>query len=387
MAMSISSCGFRALAATGPPLCGLWLAFGDRPTAAEIETVGKRYAVVVLNAWETDKMRLLRSVNPEAQILVYKDLSSTRSYAGAFDDGRDSTFLPTGVGYGEAQQSHPDWFAVDAGGQRIEWSRAYPGHWQMAVWDRAYQEAWTDNVVNEVIREGWDGVLADNDLAQLDYYSERLIAGTTSTDETNQRLRDGLDAMITMAGERMNQAGKSFIPNTSEARLTPGRWTAHSRFGGAMVEYFAVRGANGQILPMDSAEWDEMLGQADRDAGRILLVTHGTDPDDIRTGFAAAALLADGETCWMPAPDVNYTSPGWSPWQDIPIGGPVGPPTRDDSGVWHRQFANGWVAVNPTPAHASIEAPDGMRTVDGRSERLVDVAPGNSAVLVRSTRG
>ena len=333
-------------------------------------------------------MRLLRSVNPEAQILVYKDLSSTRSYAGAFDNGRDSAFLPTGVGYGQAQQSHPDWFAVRRRGAADRVESCIPRSLADGGLGQGHtRQAWTDNVVNEVIREGWDGVLADNDFAQLDYYSERLIAGTTSTDETNQRLRDGLDAMITMAGERMNEAGKSFIPNTSEARLTPGRWTAHSRFGGAMVEYFAVRGANGQILPMDSAEWDEMLGQADRDAGRILLVTHGTDPDDIRTGFAAAALLADGETCWMPAPDVNYTSPGWSPWQDIPIGGPVGPPKRDDSGVWHREFASGWVAVNPTPTHASIEGPDGMRTVDGRSERLVDVAPGNSAVLVRSTRG
>lgn len=384
--MSLSSCWVQLRPSAGPPLCGLWLAIGDSPTAAEIETVGKRYDVVIMNAWETDKMLLLRSVNPDAKILVYKDLSSTRSYAGAFDNGRDSVFLPTGVGYGQAQQSNPDWFAVDAQGKRIEWSRAYPGHWQMAVWDKGYQEAWTDNVVNEVVREGWDGVFADNDFAQLSYYSDDLIAGTTSSEETNQRIRDGLDAMITVAGQRMNEAGKSFIPNISEARLTPGRWTAHSRFGGAMAEYFALRAANGEILPMDSAEWDEMLRQSSQDAGRMLLITHGTDADDIRTGFATAALLAHDETCWMPAANSDYKSPGWSPWQDLPIGGPVGPPKRDDSGVWHREFASGWVAVNPTPSPASVDAPDGMRTVDGRSEHTVEVAPGNSAVLVRSTR-
>jgi hypothetical protein len=380
LVMSLISCWPQSNATTlGSPLCGLWLAIGDSPTAEEIETVGKRYAVVILNAWETDKMRLLRSVNPDAQILVYKDLASTRNYPGAFDNGRDSPALPTGVGFGEAESEHPGWFAINTEGRRIEWSHAYPGHWQMAVWDEGYQNAWVDNVVDEVVRDGWDGVFADNDFAQLGYYSSDIIEGTGDSEGTNTRIRDGLDAMVKQAGQRLNAAGKILVPNISEARLTPGRWTAHSQFGGALAEYFAVRESNGQILPLDSAEWDEMMSQS---AGRQLLITHGTSPDDVRTGFAAAALLARGETCWSPAPDAKYDTPGWADWQDVPLGGSVGPARRADNGVWHRQFVNGWVAVNPTANPATMAVPDGMQSVDGAVEHNVVIAPGDSTVLV-----
>lgn len=382
LAMSLTSCWPQSRPTLGPPLCSLWFAIGDSPTADEIKTVGKRYDVVILNAWETDKMRLLRSVNPDVKVLVYKDLASTRSYPGAFDHGRDDAHLPTGVGYGEAENSHPEWFALNTQGQRIEWSRAYPDHWQMAVWDKGYQKAWADNVVDEVVREGWDGVFADNDFAQLGYYSNDIIEGTGDSRGTNARLREGLDEMVKGVGRRLNEVGKSLVPNVSEARVTPGRWMSHAQFGGALAEYFAIRESNGQILPLDSAEWDEMVLQSELDAGRLLLITHGTSPGDVRTGFAAAALLANNETCWMPASDAQYDTPGWAYWQDLPLGSPVGPATRADNGVWHREFVNGWVAVNPTPTPAAMAVPDEMRSVDGDIEHEVVVAPGDSAVLV-----
>jgi Hypothetical glycosyl hydrolase family 15 len=382
LAMSLSACWGQSRESLGYPLCRLWLAIGDSPTAEEIQSVGKRYDVVILNAWETQKMRLLRSLNPRAKILVYKDLASTRSYPGAFDGGVDNAFLPTGVGYGEANSGHPEWFALNTEGQRIEWSQAYPGHWQMAVWDRNYQKAWADHVVDEVVRQGWDGVFADNDFAQLVYYADDLLAGTSTDEQTSAKLRDGLDVMVKNTGERLNAAGKILVPNISEARLTPGRWTSHSRYGGALAEYFAVREPDGEVIPLDSAEWDEMLQQSKKDAGSLLLISHGTSPEDIRTGFAAAALLAHDKTCWMPAENAEYKNPGSANWQDLPIGHPIGPATKAGNGVWFRKFANGWVGVNPTSAPVTMEVPKGMRTVNGTAVHEITIDPSDSAVLV-----
>ena len=61
--------------AAGPgPVCGLWYGIGDTPTPEEIELAAERYQVVVLNAWETDTLHRLHTLNPDITVLVYKDL-------------------------------------------------------------------------------------------------------------------------------------------------------------------------------------------------------------------------------------------------------------------------------------------------------------------------
>lgn len=370
--------------ATGSPLCGFWLAIGRSPTPAEVNSRGRRSRIVVLNAWDTDTMRLLRTINPRAKILVYKDLSSTRSYPGAVDRGRDASLLPTGVGYVEAKSIHPEWFARNPQGELIEWSNAYPEHWQMAVWDRSYQDSWVQRVVREVLRDGWDGVLADNDFAKLGYYSNELLAGTSTSEQTNKRIRDGLDVLVPAAGRRLNEVGKILIPNISEARLFPGRWTAHSRFGGAMEEYFGLRDPSGRIIPMDSPEWDEMLRQSEENALWLLLVTHASDTDELRTGFAAASLLAHDRTCWMSASTTGYRVSEWRLWQDAPLGDPKGPAVREDNGLWQREFAGGWVAVNPTVSSNSITPPSGIHIPGDVPGRDIELPPGRSVMLLKT---
>lgn len=385
MAVLLLSCGteqFPCVAAsTGPP-CALWVAIGDSPTPAEITSVGRRYRTVIMNAWDTEKMRLLRTANPDATILVYKDLSSTRSYPGAVDNGIDATYLPTGVGYVQAQSTNQEWFARNANGERIEWSSAFPGHWQMAVWDQGYQRAWAEDVVNQVAREGWDGVFADNDLSDLGHYTNELIAGTSSSEETNQRLRDGLNVLTATAGQRLNEAGKLFVPNVSDARLFPGRWTERSRFGGAMEENFSLQDPSGENLTVQSPEWDEMIRQSQDGSGLLLLVNHGSGAAALETGFVASALLAGDKTCWSAQND-DYRNPAWSTLQDVPLGSPVSPPVREGNGAWHREFTGGWVVLNPTGSATSIAVPAGMQTLDHLPASEIYLPPGGSEVLVR----
>jgi putative glycosyl hydrolase-like family 15 (GHL15) protein len=156
--------------------------------------------------------RSAEAAGPPVVVLVYKDLASTRSY-------HTGPLPPAGVEYGEAD---PSWFAVDGAGGRIEWD-PYPGHWQMAVWDPAYQQRWVDDVVEEVVSAGRDGVLDDNDLATLRWYDAGPLAGTTSAEETNARLQEGLDDLVTFAGRALQERGKLLIPNTSDARLQDDR--------------------------------------------------------------------------------------------------------------------------------------------------------------------
>src|SRR5688572_24497557 len=85
-----------------------WLHMNSTPTTDEmIAAEASRRAYVVLNAWEADLAAKLKAVNPKIQTFVYKDLSSTRSYACS--NGVDDADLPTGVGYCEASNNHSEW--------------------------------------------------------------------------------------------------------------------------------------------------------------------------------------------------------------------------------------------------------------------------------------
>ncbi|OXM56117.1 hypothetical protein CFP71_14910 [Amycolatopsis thailandensis] len=341
--------------------CAWWYGIGQPPTTHELKVAAQRYAVVVLNADQTSAMRTLRELNPRLKILVYKDLSSTRNYPGAVDGGEDAKFLPSGIGYVAAQRGHPEWFATDVQGRRIEW-KGYPKHWQMTVWDKTYQQAWTSAVVAEVTREGWDGILADNDFNSLSHYSAAVLAGTASEAETDRKLRDGLDAFLSLIGEAAQKAGKLFVPNVSETHLQPGRWTAHSRFGGAMEENFGFRenGGTGGLLTFRGNEFQELRAQAALGESMLLLVTRTRSAQEDRAGYASAALLAGPRTCWTPATTDDYRDPEWSALQGSDLGEAVDAAGRQPNGVWTRTFTRGWVAVNPTSATQTVTPPAGL---------------------------
>ncbi len=363
-----------------PGTCGMWLAIGAQPTDEQLVDAAKRYPVVILNPWEIEAQRRLRELNPAVTVLVYKDLASSRS-----DGPGPGGLLASGVDY----NTNPEWFALDTAGQRVEWA-PYPRHWQMAVWNAGYQQKWTEDVTAETVRNGWDGVFADNDIADLRFYSDAVLAGTSGHDGTNQLLRDGFDRMVTTAGSALAAQGKLFVPNLSAARLFPGRWTEHSRFGGAMEENFAQYGDDGSLITWQGHQWDEML-QAARDGKHLsLLVTktgdvpQSRDGAPERVGFAGAALLAGDRTCWTVSPTGDYSQPGWSGYQSLSLGDPVGPAVRDDSGVWTREFDGGWVALNPTADSATVMPPADLRTPGGTPVAgQLTVADADAVILVR----
>lgn len=367
-----------AIAAAARSPRGWWYGIGKSPTAADIEFAARHYDLVVLNAWETAAMRSLRELNPAITVLVYKDFSSTRSYLGAVEGDHDAPVLPTGVGYHAARRT---WFALNLSGRRVEWS-GYPKHWQMAVWDRDYQTAWAQAVTREVVTAGWDGVLADNDFNTLRYYYHGVLRGTLSTEDTDRKLRNGLDKLLAVAGEALDREGKVLVPNLSESRLRPGRWTAHARFGGAMEEIFALRQASG-VLTFQGAQWRELRAQASLGEHWLLLMTHGTDDTAQRVGYATAALLAGPRTCWSMSSTRDYTSTDWSRYQDLDLGTPVAAAVQTLPGVWSRTFTAGWVAVNSTGSPVTLSAPAGMSTLDGDPTATLRLDAADAAVLTR----
>ncbi|MEU4443267.1 putative glycoside hydrolase family 15 protein [Actinosynnema sp. NPDC050801] len=367
--------------------CGWWYGIGEPPSNRDITFAAQRYSLVVLNATETSALRRLKHLNPKIKVLVYKDLASARNYPGAVEGDADAPLLPTGIGYFKAQRESPHWFAVDTKNNRIEWN-SYPKHWQMTVWDPAYQKAWSDAVTAEVVREGWDGVLADNDFSSLKYYSSAVLKGTADAAESDRLIREGMDKFLTAAGDALHKAGKMLIPNVSESHLTAGRWTAHSRYHGAMEENFGLRdNGTGELLTFKGNEWKELRSQAALGESWLLLITHTKGAREERVGYATAALLASPHTCWSGATTKDYRDPDWSKYQDAGLGEAVETANRLPSGVWDRRFTGGYVAVNPTGTAAQVTPPPGLVDIDGgaAAPATIELAGGDAVILVRPT--
>ncbi|MDF0530661.1 putative glycoside hydrolase [Tsukamurella sp. 8F] len=338
-------------------LCGFWYAIGRTPTDSEIDSLGPRMSVVVLNPWEMDAKARLRKVNPQIRVLMYKDLASTRNYPGTVDDGADARLLPSGVGYMQAQRHHPQWFATDTVGQRIEWGQ-FSRHWQMAVWDPTYQRAWTNAVTAEAVRDNWDGVLADNDLTRLGVYYRGIFAGRDSVADSDAMLRDGLDRLVTMAGNSLAAQGKIFVPNIADSVPGDARWERHDRFGGGLDEFYAnvVDPATFRYLRAHQITNDG--GSPDRPY--TLLMTQARDTDMRTTGFAMASLFSTPHTCWSWANPGDYKSTPDTDLLDTPLGAPRGGPVQGADGIWQRTFMHGWVAVNPTDGPLRVTPPPGV---------------------------
>ena len=380
---TIASSTARAAAtsATNGAVGDLWYDLEDVPSAETIRAVAARYDVVVLNAWATEARALLKSLNPDIKVLVYKDLSSTRSYA--VTSGRDQHPLPTGVGYVEAD---PTWFAVDTAGNRIEW-RPYPKHWQMKVWNPDYQAAWLRNVTSEVEAVGWDGVFADNGLSSLSPYSNAVLQGTSSRAESDALIRRGVDELVNKAGGALRASGKLMVTNVPDGRLDLDRWFALAGIGGAMDENFAHWGTDpdvGYVTDWGPSGW---IGQTEElHAPLTLLVTRSAAGDStaLRYGYGSALVRSVGQVVWTGETDGSYRSPELFSWQTVNIGAPLQPGAKRPSGVWVREFQSGLVLVNPGTTSASADITSGWCDLEGRSAGTrVSVPPHDANLLVR----
>jgi len=108
--------GAASIGNSGQPVEQTWLRHLRGGTISDLDIT--RHRLFIMNAWDNGLIPHIRALNPTAKILVYKDMASTRNYAGAVVNGQDATLLPTGVGY-IAAQAHPEWFLRDAQNQVI----------------------------------------------------------------------------------------------------------------------------------------------------------------------------------------------------------------------------------------------------------------------------
>ena len=212
-------------------------------------------------------------------------------------------------------------------------------------------------------------MLADNDFSSLKSLLVRRARRAPPTPTATDRLlRDGLDAFLGIAGDALQKAGKMLVPNVSESHLRPGRWTAHSRYDGAMEENFGLRddGGTGELLTFRGNEWKELRAQAALGESWLLLITHTRRTRARNASGTPPPRCSPGRTPAGTARQPRLQEPGVVA---VPGGGarrggrdrqPAAQRRVDPSSI-----SNGWVAVNPTSKAAQVASPAGLVDING----------------------
>ncbi|WP_447007785.1 putative glycoside hydrolase family 15 protein [Saccharothrix isguenensis] len=364
-----------------------WLHLNSTPVsdyALFIEA--RRRSYIVLNAWEDWMVPRLKAVNPDVRVFVYKDLSSTRSYACR--NGVDDARLPTGVGYCEAEKNHPEWFLLDPEGRRFEYS-GYSGHWQMDVGNTAYQEAWATRVVESSTASGFDGVFMDNALFPCDAYHPGVCPAKYPTDAEFQQ---AYKSMLANTRGEFVAAGLKTVANLSNARLHAGVWDAYTEHLDGGFDEWWVAFDDTNLLPEYPEGWSKQVAEiASNEArGKITWVQpHFSPGDDRAFRYALASyLMANGKRAAIAElhqTDRYDDATPWHPEYEWDLGSPAGPYRSVAPNVFGRDFACGTVVVNANPTGSrSVTVRLGGPHVTERGKVVKSVSlPGTSGSILR----
>jgi len=309
------------------------------------------YRYVVLQAWEYGQIAAIKKRSPGTQVLVYKDMASTR------DDTARQSDLSTGVSYAYADRHHPEWFLKDTSGRRVSWA-SWPHSWQMDVGSRSYQRTWARNVARELRGRGWDGVFLDGISRTMQYpwyLNGRVLAKYPGANDYAR----ATTRFLRHVGPALKRRGL-VVGNINDATLALWRrWVRYT--SGASKEWWTKSSAGRDAGMLSGADWAfqmRLLREAQARHKVFIAIAYGPADDAPAIDYARASFLLfahGGRSAFSYSPlcGVEPAAPRWR----ADVGAPRGAASQI-GGVWRRDFENGLVLVNPSSA-ATVTVPLG----------------------------
>jgi putative glycosyl hydrolase-like family 15 (GHL15) protein len=344
-----------------------------------------RYHYVILNASDAPLLPALKAQNPGLKALVYKNVSFTVSYGCS--GGVDLRYQTTGVGYCDANASHPEWFLTDSSGHRLN-SSGYSQAWMMDVGNAAYQTKWLSNVRADLQAGAWDGVFMDDTDADM---ASHLNGRTMARYPTAASWRAATRSMLANVGPSLTSAGFLAVPNLYapwgsdyDAQATWSDWLQFT--SGAAQEYYTKWGStsSGWFAGNDWT-YRQQFQTLTEQAGKIFLgITYAPKSDARTMTWARANFLlldepANGGALMYEFSDPEAQDP-YSPVWAADVGSPSGARFKVGA-AWRRNFSGGTVLVNPSSSSVSVQLERAYLREDGSSTTSVTLGPTSGAIL------
>jgi hypothetical protein len=333
-------CALPATAAARPVAGQVRIAIDGAVDRADFSHTSGRADVVVLQAWELDKLRALKARNPGIKVLMYRNLSAMSTADRWGNTG-------TGVTTQDAD-SHPEWFLRNTSGERFTFS-SYDFLWAADIGNRSFQERWLANVTAKLKTADWDGVLVDDANPTMLYHYD---VGRVAKYPSDAAYSAATGSALAYIGPRLRAKGELVIPNFGDWRRYRSTVTPWLKYvSGGMEEHFTKYGDSPADGHFTGADWDDQLAvlKQVQSMGKLFLgVAHSSlgDHAAARYGWATMLLAAQGSASFALHDD--YAREAWFPEYGYDLGAPRGKESKDAAGIHRRAFGRGLVLVNPT---------------------------------------
>jgi hypothetical protein len=285
--------------------------------------------------------------------------------------------LDVGISYSQASAS--GWLLKDASGNYLK--SAGWGFYVGDVGNPAYQQAWVNNVASFLALNGDDGVFMDTVIADV----AALTGGIYPALYPNQTAwENAMASFIAYVGPALKAKGFYVLANahkyisgnngSDDGSLEAGWWTRIGpNLSGLMTEYWMQNPNNVDQRKGLGAEWynhadgwQKLVSVAQSTGADFFGDTYAastTDVHPMRYGKGTFLLDWDGGGGALFV-DTGSADP-WNAAWTTNIGAPNGAKFQLQTGVWQRNFSNGYVVVNQNLGSVTVTVNGTARTIGG----------------------
>jgi hypothetical protein len=255
----------------------------------------------------------------------------------------------------DISKNHPDWFLLDTNGNRMRTSPT-SSYWRMDPGNAGWRSFFVSRLLEIEQQKGWSGVFLDNLEASLgEIKRDGLLPAKYQDDASYQAAVKGfIQYLYTNYAQAYNRPMMANIIS----RSTEAQWFNYIPcLTGAMQERWAVPWSNTPGYLSEST-WSADMALAEKTQAQgkyILLVAQGSKTDTARQSFAFASylLISNGKASFRYTDSSIYSEIWLYDNYKVQLGSPLGARYQNGT-VWRRDFANGYVTVDPVNHTASI---------------------------------
>ena len=254
----------------------------------------------------------------------------------------------------EISTTHPDWFLLDTNGNRMRTSPT-SNYYRMDPGSDGWRNFFVSRLLEIDQQKGWSGVFLDNLEASLsEIQSDGLMPAKYPDNASYQAAVKGFIQYLYI---NYSQAYNRPMLANIIARSDEASWFNYLQYlSGAMQERWAVAWSTTSYVSESKWLSDLSLAEKTQSQGKfIILVAPGDKADTNRQKFAFATylLIANGNAAFRYTNSSFYNEVWLYDTYNVQLGLPLG--ARYQTGTtWRRDFANGYVVVDPINHTATI---------------------------------
>ncbi|MEA4907914.1 MAG: putative glycoside hydrolase [Anaerolineaceae bacterium] len=330
---------------------GIQLAwFYKPPEDGLLEPIAENFDVYIMTKKGEEDRDELKTLGVETPFLQYLLSNSIQDRGNCTTVPFQNNVANQAGDFCRISAEHPDWFLLDAQGNRIQRDNFYI----MDSGNPQWLDFWLGRAQETQETLGWDGVFLDNIEASLGKREEDHGMPARYKDDASYQA--AVEGSIRYLYTNYFQPQRRPLYANIIAIRDPNVWLRYMQYlDGAMLEDFAVDWWDGYL---DPAEWEEqldMLTRTQQMGKAVILVAQGPRDDLQRQEFAFASylLVDEGLASFRYAHHSAYSQAWLYDNYNLDLGQALGAYYQED-GVWKRDFEKAVVTVDPAGHEASI---------------------------------